>query len=85
MIYHKVLFVLKGEKNWETGPAVLAARDLVKESFCVINADDYYDKEAFKFLHDFLEAGHEENEFAMAGFILKNTLSDNVTVTVRSM
>ncbi len=68
-------------KPWGTGQAVLAAKDLVHEPFCVINADDYYGKEAFKLLHDFLGEGHGDNEFAMAGFILKNTLSDNGTVT----
>ena len=68
-------------KPWGTGQAVLAAIELVKEPFCVINADDYYGKEAFKLLHDFLEEGHSDNEFAMAGFVLKNTLSDNGTVT----
>ena len=68
-------------KPWGTGQAVLAARDLVKEPFCVINADDYYGKEAFKLLHDFLEEEHSDHEFAMAGFVLKNTLSDNGTVT----
>lgn len=68
-------------KPWGTGQAVLAAKDLVNEPFCVINADDYYGNEAFKLLHDFLVEGHADNEFAMAGFILKNTLSDNGTVT----
>ena len=68
-------------KPWGTGQAVLAAKDLIKEPFIVINADDYYGKEAFKLLHNFLEEGHGDHEFAMAGFILKNTLSDNGTVT----
>lgn len=47
----------------------------------VINADDYYGKEAFKALHDWLIVPHTENAIAMAGFILKNTLSDNGGVT----
>lgn len=66
-------------KPWGTGQAVLAARDLVKEPFAVINADDYYGKEAFRQVHDFLIKGHDD--FCMAGFILKNTLSDNGSVT----
>lgn len=66
-------------KPWGTGQAVLAARNLVKDSFAVINADDYYGKEAFRQVHDFLTAGHDD--FCMAGFILKNTLSDNGSVT----
>lgn len=47
----------------------------------VINADDYYGKEAFQALHDWLVLPHADNAIAMAGFILKNTLSDNGGVT----
>ena len=68
-------------KPWGTGQAVLSIRDIVKEPFVVINADDYYGKEAFKSIHDFLTAEHSTNELCMAGFILKNTLSDNGGVT----
>lgn len=74
--------VLEGRtKPWGTGQAVLAAKDLIHEPFAVINADDYYGKEAFRQLHDWLVLDHEETAFAMAGFILKNTLSDNGGVT----
>ena len=71
-------------KPWGTGQAVLAAKNVLHTPFIVINADDYYGKVAFKKLHDFLiEDSHRNSEFtmAMAGFILKNTLSDNGTVT----
>lgn len=68
-------------KPWGTGQAVLAAKDMLQEPFIVINADDYYGKEAFEKLHGWLLEEHEENEIAMAGFILKNTLSDNGGVT----
>lgn len=68
-------------KPWGTGQAVLAARDLIHEPFAVINADDYYGKEAFRQLHDWLVMEHEDTAVAMAGFILKNTLSDNGGVT----
>lgn len=68
-------------KPWGTGQAVLAARDLIHEPFAVINADDYYGKEAFKALHDWLVLPHVDTAIAMAGFILKNTLSDNGGVT----
>ncbi len=57
---------------------------MVKEPFVIINADDYYGKEAFRKLHDFLvgrEACDAEFCMGMAGFVLKNTLSDNGTVT----
>lgn len=68
-------------KPWGTGQAVLAAKDLIHEPFAVINADDYYGKEAFCQLHDWLVLDHEETAIAMAGFILKNTLSENGGVT----
>lgn len=70
-------------KPWGTGQAVLAAKKVLNEPFVVINADDYYGKEAFVKLHGFLEKYTPEkaNEFCMAGFILKNTLSENGAVT----
>ena len=71
-------------KPWGTGQAVLVCKDIIKEPFVVINADDYYGKEAFVKLHDFLVSGEElgrEFTMGMGGFILKNTLSDNGTVT----
>lgn len=68
-------------KPWGTGQAVLAAKALVDTPFTVINADDYYGKEAFVKLHEFLCREGESNAYCMAGFILKNTLSDNGGVT----
>ena len=71
-------------KPWGTGQAVLAAKKVLDEPFIVINADDYYGKEAFVKLHDFLVNGEDlgrEFTMGMGGFILKNTLSDNGTVT----
>lgn len=71
-------------KPWGTGQAVLACRKVLHEPFAVINADDYYGKEAFVKLHDFLVSGEDlgrEFTMGMGGFILKNTLSDNGTVT----
>ena len=71
-------------KPWGTGQAILACKDIVKEPFVIINADDYYGKEAFVKLHDFLVSGkHEDGKIAlaMAGFSLKNTLSENGAVT----
>lgn len=68
-------------KPWGTGQAVLAAKHLLHEPFIVINADDYYGKEAFRKLHDWLLLPHEETAIAMAGFILKNTLSEHGGVT----
>ncbi len=68
-------------KPWGTGQAVLAAKDLLTEPFVVINADDYYGKVAFKELHNFLVNEAKDTAFCMAGFQLKNTLSDNGGVT----
>lgn len=70
-------------KPWGTGQAVLCCKDVVKEPFVIINADDYYGKEAFTKLHDFLVdyTPEKANAFCMAGFILKNTLSENGSVT----
>ncbi|MFR8305937.1 MAG: sugar phosphate nucleotidyltransferase [Gallintestinimicrobium sp.] len=68
-------------KPWGTGQAVLAAKELIDSPFAVINADDYYGKEAYCQMHDWLVLEHADNAIAMAGFILKNTLSDNGGVT----
>lgn len=68
-------------KPWGTGQAVLCAKDLVDCPFAVINADDYYGKEAFVKLHDFLCNGIQPGAYCMAGFVLKNTLSENGGVT----
>ena len=69
------------KKPWGTGQAILAARDVIKEPFLVINADDYYGKEGFQLVHDFLVEKATATDFCMAGFIIKNTLSDNGGVT----
>ena len=65
-------------KPWGTGQAVLAAKKVIKTSFIVINADDYYGKEGFKAVHEYLMNGGKS---CMAGFVLKNTLYDNGGVT----
>lgn len=68
-------------KPWGTGQAVLSAKELIHEPFVVINADDYYGKKAFRSIHGFLAHSNTPNAYCMAGFILKNTLSDNGGVT----
>ena len=65
-------------KPWGTGQAVLAARKVLTSPFIVINADDYYGKEGFRAVHEYLVNGGRS---CMAGFVLKNTLSDNGGVT----
>lgn len=71
-------------KPWGTGQAILACKGTVTTPFVIINADDYYGKKAFKALHDFLCEEHEKSDkmrMAMAGFVLKNTVSEHGTVT----
>ncbi len=68
-------------KPWGTGQAVLAAKENIHEPFMVINADDYYGKEAYWKMHTWLVENHEDSAISMAGFILKNTLSENGGVT----
>lgn len=72
-------------KPWGTGQAILAARDVIREPFLVINADDYYGKEGFKKIHDYMVNEMAEDgdvyDMCMAGFILSNTLSENGGVT----
>ena len=72
------------KKPWGTGHAILSCKGIVDTPFVVINADDYYGKEAFVRVHEYLvseEAQKNPFNFCMAGFILKNTLSDNGGVT----
>jgi len=64
-------------KPWGTGHAILAARRVIDCPFAVINADDYYGKEGYRLLHDHLVSAERDNQYAMAGFILGNTLSEN--------
>ena len=62
-------------KPWGTAHAVLCCKDVVKEPFAVINADDYYGKGAFKKMADFLY--ENEEDYCMVGFRLCNTLTEN--------
>lgn len=77
--------VLAGRsKPWGTGQAVLMCKDVVKEPFAVINADDFYGAEAFQIIHDELVSDMSVSgkyNFCMAGFKLGNTLSENGAVT----
>ncbi len=70
-------------KPWGTCHAILACRNIIREPFAIINADDYYGKEAYRQLYTFLKGIEDRNstEFCMAGFVLEHTLSDNGGVT----
>lgn len=73
------------KKPWGTGQAVLTIRGMVHEPFLVINADDYYGKEGFKKIHDYMvnemDTESDVYDMCMGGFILENTLSENGSVT----
>lgn len=64
-------------KPWGTVHTLLTCRDVIKEPFCVINADDFYGKSAFKDIYYYLKANDNANQFCMSGYILKNTMSAN--------
>ncbi len=69
-------------KPWGTGHAVLVARDLIREPFAVINADDFYGQHAFEIMGRYLSGLNvEETRYAMVGYELKNTLSENGSVS----
>jgi len=64
-------------KPWGTGHALLMAKDVVKENFAVINADDFYGKEAFEIMaKSLMETDKESYNFNMMSYLLKNTVSD---------
>lgn len=64
-------------KPWGTGHAILCAADVIDSAFAIINADDYYGLDGYKKAVDFLST----NQYALVGYVLKNTLSDNGGVT----
>ena len=70
------------EKPWGTNHAVLMAKDVIKEPFCVINCDDFYNRDSFKVIGKFLSdlPDDAKNKYAMVGFRIGNTLSENGTV-----
>ncbi len=65
------------EKPWGTAHAVLCAKNAITAPFAVINADDFYGKDAFKIIHRYLTCDHPENEYAMVGYQVENTLTEN--------
>ena len=70
-------------KPWGTNHAVMMAKDVIKEPFCVINCDDFYNRDCFKVIGKFLSELPEgsNGKYAMVGFRVANTLSDNGTVS----
>ena len=69
-------------KPWGTNHAVLMAKDIIKEPFMVINADDFYGKESFEVMAKFLlDVNGQEGKYCMAGYRVGNTLSEHGTVS----
>ena len=70
-------------KPWGTGHAVLSASHLLNGPFAVINADDFYGREAFRMIHDYLMENRDTDKYryAMVGYALKNTLTENGSVS----
>ena len=69
------------QKPWGTGHAVLCARPYVDGPFAVINADDFYGRAALQAIHDFLTAPGDAHEHAMVAYRLRNTLTENGSVS----
>src|SRR5690606_38226266 len=68
----------KRTKPWGTGHALLMAKDAVQENFAIINADDFYGREAFMAMAKFLsETDKDSYDFSMMAYLLKNTVSDH--------
>lgn len=70
-------------KPWGTNHAVMMAKDVIKEPFCVINCDDFYNRDCFRVIGKFLSELPEgsKGKYAMVGFRVSNTLSDNGSVS----
>ena len=68
-------------KPWGTGHAVLSARKVIDAPYAVINADDYYGRESFEMIYDFLKDKADATHACMVGFKVDNTLSENGTVS----
>ncbi|MEE9431765.1 MAG: hypothetical protein V3V16_12030, partial [Melioribacteraceae bacterium] len=64
------------EKPWGTGHALMMAASAISEPFAVVNADDFYGAESFKIAADFLTSISSEDEYALVGYKMQNTLSE---------
>ena len=71
---------IERKKPWGTGHAMLCVKDFVKGVFLIVNADDYYGKEGYRLMYEALNS-EKEKTFFSGGYLLKNTLSENGTVS----
>lgn len=69
------------EKPWGTTQALLACRDILKEPFAIINADDFYGRDAYRVIYEFLKNDVKDSHYGMVGYLCKNTLTDFGSVT----
>jgi dTDP-glucose pyrophosphorylase len=67
-------------KPWGTGHAILCCKDVVKGPFTVINADDFYGPSAFSTIYDYLVANEDPSRYAMVGYRVRNTVTENGSV-----
>ena len=67
-------------KPWGTGHAILCCKDVVKENFAIINSDDFYGRDAFRVISEFLRTNNDQSKYAMAGYMVLNTLTENGSV-----
>lgn len=67
-------------KPWGTGHAILCCKDVVDSPFTVINADDFYGPTAFSTIYDYLVANEDESQYAMVGYRVRNTVTENGSV-----
>lgn len=72
--------IVEREKPWGTNHAILVGKDVIQEPFAVINSDDYYGKDGFHKMAQFLKKEVSPEKYSLIGYILKNTLSDSGTV-----
>ncbi|MDD3341377.1 MAG: sugar phosphate nucleotidyltransferase [Bacilli bacterium] len=67
-------------KPWGTSHAIMAAESLINEPFAIINADDFYGRDAYQKMATFLRENEEENQYCLIGYQIHNTLSENGSV-----
>ena len=68
------------KKPWGTAHAILCCKDKVDENFAIINADDFYGRESYQVISKFLKENHDSATYAMVGYKIKNTISNNGSV-----
>ena len=67
-------------KPWGTGHAILCCKDKVHENFAIINSDDFYGRDAYETMANFLKNNHDDSAYAMVGYKVKNTITANGSV-----